>query len=149
MQQENKRPHERLLEKMKAAYAAEFHFEAVWLAYAVLEDRLSTALRLTGGAAYGNHRPMQEFGPKLGELNHRRERNPMLAECFSEELMGHLAAWKAQRDVLLQGMADDAAHVDELAERIHLLAQRGVALANLACLATRRLKKRRAAELML
>lgn len=146
MQEEKKRHYQVLMDKMKAAYAAECYFESAWLAYAILEDRLMSALRLTGGTTFGNHRPIQTLGPKIGELSNRREHNKAFAACFSAELMAQLEEWKDQRDKVVQAMADYSAPIEAVQEGVYFLAQRGMALASLVCAANHRFKKYRATE---
>ena len=41
-----KREHERLLDQLSCARSEDFHLEASWIAYAILEDRLESALKL-------------------------------------------------------------------------------------------------------
>ncbi|WP_170162300.1 hypothetical protein [Caldimonas tepidiphila] len=144
MREDRKKPYQVLLDKMKSAYAAEHYHEVTWLAYRVLEDRLGSVLRQSGGATFGNHRPIQTLGPQIGELSSRRERDPLLGEAFSAELMRQLHDWKEQRDTFAQAVAAGAPPFEQIGQDAFQLAQRGLALANLACAATRQFKRQRA-----
>lgn len=144
MQSPPKKPYQILLDKMKAAYAAGCYHETVWLAYVVLEDRLASALRMSGGTTVEGKGPIQALGPKLGELGIRRERDPLLGQHFPAQLLQQIQDWKQQREALLQAKADFSDSYLQIEKDALQLAQRGIALANLTCTATRQFKKQRA-----
>ena len=60
-----------LISRLGEAIKDEFFLEASWLAYAILEDRLVSALDETGGAVTTTGRPIRMLGPKLGEIKAR------------------------------------------------------------------------------
>ena len=144
--EEPKKDYRALMERMKTAYEANHYVEAVWLAYVVIEDRLGSALRHSGGATFGNQRPIQTLGPKLGELGTRRERDALLGSCFSAELLEQIHEWKTQREALIQSMEEYSSTFGQIQKEALHTAQRGIALANLASIAARNLKKQRRSE---
>ena len=58
-----------LIDRMNKAHDDEYYLEASWFAYTVLEDRLLSALRQSGGATYANFRPIRMLGKKIGRVS--------------------------------------------------------------------------------
>lgn len=123
---------------------ADYHLEASWIAYAILEDRLVAALLCTGGATHKNGNPVKMLGPKIDFLKKRRRKDKLLAANFSTEWLNKLAKWKDSRNKLMHAMANapvTVAQHDIAAER---LARAADPLVYDACRQVRRLKKHRA-----
>ncbi|OBX36752.1 hypothetical protein A8U91_01099 [Halomonas elongata] len=83
-----------LMGRMSQAHEQEFYLEASWFAYTVLEDRLLSALRQSGGATYANYRPIRMFGKKMQEIRQRKRSDPLLAVYFDDPLMDRIHQWK-------------------------------------------------------
>lgn len=84
--------YEALLGRMEQAHADKHYFEASWYAYAVLEDRLRSALRQSGGDTYPNHRPIKNLGKKIQIIRDRKQSDAVLAAMFDDALMDRIHA---------------------------------------------------------
>ncbi len=140
----DKRKHyEVLLDKMKSAHDQEFYLEASWISYSILEDRLHSALKQTGGDTYQNGDKIRMLGQKIEELKHRKSGDNLLAAYFKDELMVDLYNWKEIRNILMHAMADSTKTIDELRKETYLLSQNANKIVKDTCDAAALLKKHR------
>jgi hypothetical protein len=135
--------YKKLISRMDEAVNSGNDVEAAWYAYAVLEDRLRSMLRQSGGDGEkkGKGKPIRMMGPKIVELKKRSQKDSLLANCFAFDPLND---WKNDRNNLVHAMADgqhDIIEIDELASK---LAKEGVALARIYSTNARRLKANRA-----
>ncbi len=131
-----------LLNRMDAARTANRDVEASWYAYAVLEDRLRSMLRQSGGEGEkkGVGKPIRMMGPKLKELSRRAKKDALLKNCFEYD---RLNQWKNDRNTLVHAMADGRHDIEQIDGLAKSLAQEGVDLAWLYAREAQRLKKNR------
>lgn len=127
--------------RMDAAHSDKHYLEAIWYAYAVLEDRLISMLQNSGGIPTSNDgKPIRMLGPKRTELVKRAKTDKLLKGCFDNT---NIQVWAKKRNDLMHGMADGSMSilvVDELAKET---ADSGVALVREVCAAGMRLKRYR------
>lgn len=135
--------YESLIAKMKSAYDDEYYLETSWIAYAILEDRLLSALSQSGGIPKRRHKPIRMLGPKVDEIDKRRKKDKLLNAYFTDDLMSRIKDWKEQRDSLMHSMADGSESIESLNKASCLLAQRAIPLIKLVCAAARTLKNNR------
>jgi hypothetical protein len=128
---------------MKAAQEQEFYLESCWFAYTVLEDRLLSALKQSGGSNYANNRPIRMLGKKMQEIRQRKLNDPLLAAYFDDSLMDKIHQWKEARNDLTHAMADGTKTMVEVDKAAYLLSTSGAKLVNEVCSAAIRLKKNR------
>jgi hypothetical protein len=128
---------------MEAAIKAKYYLEACWVAYAILEDRVVTALLCTGGATQQNGKPVTMMGPKINFLKKRRRRDKLLAANFSTEWLNKLARWKDRRNKLMHAMAIGTVTTGRLELAAKKLAMAADPLVYDACRQVRRVKKHR------
>jgi hypothetical protein len=129
---------------MDAAYNASMYLEASWYAYSVLEDRLLSLLRSSGGVGEKSNgaggKPIRMMGPKLKELSRRAKKDKLLKENFEHD---KLDTWKASRNTLIHAMADATMPIEDIDAFAKKLAEDGRALVREYASACRRLKKHR------
>lgn len=140
--------YETFLDRMAKAEAVGMKFEAAWYAYAILEDRLLSMLRNSGGETSPNGRPIRMLGEKMVALRERASRDPLLAANFPQHdvaEMGQtvLGKWKSARNELMHGMASGELSLNEIDEMVTKVAQEGATLAHQYAAAAARLKKHR------
>lgn len=129
------------ISRMEAASATGNYLESSWYAYAVLEDRLISMLRNSGGAGVGGKgKPIKMMGPKLKELNHRTKTDALLKAYFEHD---RLDAWKHERNNLMHAMADASMSLEAIDAAAKTLAEDGSALVRDYLAACRRLKANR------
>lgn len=134
--------YEQLLQRMDLAVEAGRDVEAAWYAYAVLEDRLRSMLRQSGGEGEkkGKGKPIRTLGAKLGELNKRCAKDSLLKASFEYV---RLNKWKGDRNDLVHAMADGRHTIEDIDRLAADLANEGISLARLYAAEARRLKKHR------
>jgi hypothetical protein len=137
-----KKLYQDLVARMEAAAKAGRDVEASWFAYAVLEDRLRSMLRQSGGEGEnkGVGKPIKMMGPKIINLRRRAKKDDLLESCFEYT---RLNKWKNERNDLVHAMADGSLDIDAIDKKVAELAREGVELARLYTAAARRLKKHR------
>ncbi|UZK70061.1 hypothetical protein OKW76_03130 [Sphingomonas sp. S1-29] len=138
-----KKLYQDLVSRMEAAAADGRDVEAAWFAYAVLEDRLRSLLRQSGGEGQskGIGKPIRMMGPKLKELAKRAKKDELLKSCFEYDKLNQ---WKHDRNDLVHAMADGSQTIEQIDAAAASLASEGVVLARTYAAAARRLKKNRA-----
>lgn len=122
---------------MDEAIEHEFYLEASWITYAILEDRLLSILKESGGG----HDKIKMLGPKLGEVNKRMLNTLNMRKAFYGELLPDLDRWKDKRNMLMHTMASEAKTAAELDDDSKQLAMEGRRIARELCAACRRYKK--------
>lgn len=129
------------IKRMNAATEVAQYFEASWYAYAVLEDRLRSLLRNSGGEGVGGKgKPIRMMGPKLKELKYRAKTDQLLKANFEH---ARLNKWKDARNNLMHAMADASMTLEQIDQAAKALAEEGVLLVRELSAACRRLKKHR------
>ncbi|KJG17567.1 hypothetical protein UB37_19745 [Photobacterium iliopiscarium] len=141
---ESKREHYKdLMQRMNNAHNNKYYLEASWFAYTVLEDRLLSALRQSGGATYANFKPIKMLGKKMQEIRLRKANDQLLAVYFNDALMDKIHAWKEKRNDLTHAMADGTKTMTEIDRAAYLLSMDGKKLVKDTSNAARLLKKNR------
>jgi hypothetical protein len=135
-----------------ALYAELFHrmndankhgrwIEASWYAYSLLEDRLLSLLRSSGGEGKGGAgKPLRMVGPKLKELQYRSKKDELLRANFAHD---DIDAWKEERNNLMHAMAYGSMTIGDIDVAAERLAGDGVKLVASVAAACRRVKKHR------
>jgi hypothetical protein len=113
--------------RLKKALANQFYLEAIFIEYAILEDRLESALRHSG-----------KWNPKPGSfpsLDFKRKRIAKLAEerknpirkYFPQELTDSIEVWKNERNRVIHALMKQSLHTEDLRD----IAVRGESLIKL------------------
>lgn len=96
-----------------------FYYEAIFIEYAILEDRLASVLKYAGVLTMekaGN----QNIAKKINDIRKSKEfSSKFVRERLSFELLDSITAWKDKRNRLIHNLANipyDAAAVREVAE---------------------------------
>lgn len=132
------------MSRMDEAFQSEMHLEASWYAYAILEDRLVSLLKNSGGVGEkqggASGKPIRMMGPKLKELTRRAKRDPLLKENFEHD---KLNTWKESRNNLMHAMGDATMAIEDIDIAAKKLSEEGKHLTREYAAACRRLKKHR------
>jgi hypothetical protein len=129
---------------MDITYDSSMYLEASWYAYAVLEDRLVSLLKNSGGIGEKNGgaggKPIRMMGPKLKELTRRAKKDKLLKENFEHDKLND---WKESRNNLMHAMGDATLTISDIDIAAKQLAKDGRELVREYASAARRLKKHR------
>ncbi len=136
------------LDRMSAAQDAGMPFESAWYAYAVLEDRLVSMLRNSGGETSANGKEIRMMGNKITMLRKRAANDALLAANFPEHDVADVKAtrlwiWKDKRDTLMHSMADGNLTLGQIDAMVDEVSVEGALLAREYASAAMRLKKHR------
>lgn len=112
------------MKRLKAAMTNQFYLEAIFIEYAILEDRLESALRHSG---QWHSKPDQHtsIDRKVRLLMAQAEEKKSLAQkYFQPEMMQEILDWKNRRNPLMHSLMKQQLHTDDLSG----LAEEGLAL---------------------
>lgn len=130
-----------LFRRMIEANKGHRWIETSWYAYALLEDRLLSLLRSSGGEGKGGPgKPLRMLGPKLGELKERANKDDLLRANLAH---GEIHAWKEKRNDLMHAMAYGCMTIADIDAAAEKLAVEGAQLVSSVAAACRRMKKHR------
>lgn len=115
--------------RLKKALAYQFYLEAVFIEYAIMEDRLESVLRHSG-----------KWNPKPDQfvsINIKRKKVAKLAEekkglahkYFSVELTDSIEKWITDRNQLIHALMKQSLHTEDLSE----LAEQGQDIVKTLC----------------
>lgn len=134
-----------LLARLETALNCGFHLEASWIAYAVIEDRLLSALEKTGGIpATKKGQLLTLLGTKIAYLHGRLSSDPVLrGAILNGAVLDDVSRWTKSRNYLMHDMARDNHPWTELDARAQELARSGRDVTRNLCSAVMRLAKRK------
>ena len=104
------------MKRLKAAMANRFYLEAIFIEYAILEDRLESALRHSGK---WHQKPDQHtsIDRKVRLLMAQAEVESSLAQkYFQPEMMQEILDWKNRRNPLIHSLMKQQLHTEDLAD---------------------------------
>ena len=115
--------------RLKKAMANGFYLEAIFIEYAVLEDRLESVLRHSGS---WNPKPNEHISiyRKVRLVQKLAEQKKCLASrYYTPELTDGILVWKEDRNAVIHMLLKQHLHTEDLLS----IAERGQALAKLMC----------------
>lgn len=132
-----------LIKRMDAALESSHPLEAIWYAYALIEDRLISILNLSGGSLTQSGEPIINLGRKLKTITKRHSSDRLLETYIDTGLMQQIRTWAKDRNDLIHAMASAAKTMPEIDSLSETVAKAGTILAYTVCRHTRRLKNNR------
>lgn len=131
-----------LIKQLEETEKLGYNFESAWISYVLLEDRLLSILRSTGGDHLPNGNEIRMMGPKIGHIKTRMTTNEILREHLEvANLIPRIEDWKDKRNVLMHSMADGSMSILQIENDIAILAKDGTTLVRDFASAARRIKK--------
>lgn len=115
--------------RMKKALANQFYLEAIFIEYAIMEDRLESVLRHSG-----NWKPKPGTFPSLDFKRKKiaklaEEKKSLIRKYFSAELTDSIEVWKNERNRVIHALMKQSLHTGDL----KTIALQGEALTKLLC----------------
>lgn len=111
----NSEKHENYREQMSRltkAMKSQFYLEAVFIEYAVIEDRLTSILRYTNDFNAEKHNTIVKKLNKLESI--QRDKNGILKNYISDELISEIHEWKNNRNTIVHALLNQTVSTDEL-----------------------------------
>lgn len=129
--------------RLKKAMATQFYLEAIFIEYAVMEDRLESILRHSGAFNPKRHNRIK---PKLGRVDElRREKKSLLHRSFPVEFIEGIYQWLDARNQLIHALMKQDLHTEGL-QKIALEGQQIVKQLNSKATNYRKALERQAAK---
>lgn len=100
--------------RLNKALAHQFYLEAIFIEYALLEDRFESALRHAGVFNPKKHRTIESKIKKLEDMC--REKKGLPQRYFSEELLDKVRTWKDDRNRLIHALVKQSLHTEDLSK---------------------------------
>jgi hypothetical protein len=103
-------------ERLALALEQKFYLEAIFIEYAILEDRTASVLRHAGlWDAYMKGKKMANIGTKLTFIkNKAKVKSCSLSKYFNDDLMDQLRDWKNKRNPLIHDLLNQRLGADDL-----------------------------------
>ena len=97
-----------------------FYYEAIFIEYAILEDRLASVLKYAGVPTTKKKGGNKSIAEKIDDIRKKKEfSSKFVRDCLSFELLDSITVWKDKRNRLIHELANipyDAEAVREVAE---------------------------------
>ena len=115
-------------ERLKKALNNHFYLEAVFIEYAIMEDRLESILRYENNSIKSKN--YVSIDSKISKVNTiAREKKGLAKKYFSPEFMQSISDWKEKRNPLIHSLMKRPNSTDE----IRIIAEEGNALQKELC----------------
>lgn len=124
-----------LISRIDLAIEDKFFLEATWIAYAILEDRLVSVLRESGGDP-----SIRMLGPRINEVNSRHKKSLIMQKTFFSDMLKRLKNWKDKRNDLMHTLADESLDISAIDIESKFVAIEGRELAREFSAACKRFK---------
>ena len=129
--------------RLKKAMAAQFYLEAIFIEYAVMEDRLESILRHSGAFNPKKHNRIKPKLSCVADLG--REKKSLLHRSFSVEFIEGIYQWIDARNQLIHALMKQNLHTEDL-QKIALEGQQIVKQLNSKATNYRKALERQAAK---
>ena len=116
-----------LMSKLKKATYNEFYYEAIFIEYAIIEDRTDSLLRHANIKNITNKGYSLKLNEKLNKIKSRKEfEDKYIRKHISKEFIEDINSWKSERDKLIHALVKNEYDYDAL----KTIALHGECLAN-------------------
>ncbi len=96
--------------RLKKALLYEFYLEAIFIEYAIMEDRTEAILRYEG-----NECKSQNIGKKLNKIKTiSRDKKALPGKYFDDALVDRMMIWKDKRNTLIHALVKQQLKTEEL-----------------------------------
>lgn len=103
--------------QLKKALANEFFYEAIFIEYAIMEDRLEAALRHGGAKLINSRGNPLTISEKINKLSSNATFTvPYIRKRLSLELLESVKCWKRKRDALIHALLKQTFSAESLQE---------------------------------
>lgn len=136
--------YELLLHKNSNAIENEFYFEAIWISYCIMEDRLLSALKKCKCdktiSKKGKAEEIRMLGPKIKAIRSNKISQPLL-QLIEIQLIDNIEKWKDVRNDLMHKLATESAPLRSFDATIQKCARDGITLAKDLAASIQRINK--------
>ena len=105
------------MNRLKKAINSEFYLEAISIEYAIVEDRVTSALRHAEKFNPEKHNSLNKKLNRLKEMQRAKTgKKPLLGKYISDDLIASIDAWKSQRNTIIHALLNQSLHTEDLRE---------------------------------
>jgi len=137
--------YKKLFDRIKIALDNKFYFEAMWLAYAIIEDRLKSSLLKCGGNKFLfgkiKGKDIKMLGPKIMEIKKRQPVITNLNFAYYDDILDRINKWSKDRNKLMHALAEETKPISTFNELIKNTATNGNKIARELSSRIRKLKR--------
>lgn len=106
--------------RLNKALNYKFYLEAIFIEYAIIEDRLESALRYSNKLNLKKHNSLNSKLNKINDM--KREKKALINKYLNDEIIEQVSRWKEERNRLIHALMKQNLHTEDL-ERIALEGQ--------------------------
>ena len=115
------------MNRLKKAIDAKFYLEAVFIEYAIIEDRFDSAICHSGVINDGK---FASLNAKLNKMaNIAREKKSLACKYFNQEIFERVKLWKDERNRIIHALMKQSLTT----EKLRVLAEEGQAIVKHLC----------------
>ena len=104
------------MNRLNKAINSEFYLEAISIEYAIVEDRITSALKHAGKYNPEKHKTLNLKLNRIKEMQRAKTGKPLLRKYIDDELLSSIDAWKSQRNTLIHALLNQSLHTEDLRE---------------------------------
>ncbi|MBE6910981.1 MAG: hypothetical protein E7473_00475 [Ruminococcaceae bacterium] len=98
--------------RLKKALTNGFYLEAIFIEYAIIEDRIESILRHSGKFNSEKHNMLNKKLSKIKDM--QREQRGLINKYISVELIEQISVWKENRNRLIHALMKQLLHTEDL-----------------------------------
>lgn len=98
--------------RLKKALIYKFYLEAIFIEYAIIEDRFESVLRHSGKFNPEKHDSLNKKLNRIKEM--QREKTGLMKKHFPDELINDVCEWKEERNRLIHALMKQLLHTEDL-----------------------------------
>ena len=104
-----------LMNKLKKATDNEFYYEAIFIEYAIFEDRTESILRHAHISTVDKNGNSLNIEKKLNRINSRKEfQNDYIKKHITSDMINNILNWKNERNTLIHALVKHTFDYDKL-----------------------------------
>ena len=100
--------------RLKRSLANEFFLEAIFIEYAIIEDRTTSILRHAGVYNPEKHNKLVPKIRRIREIIKVKNRKELLKKYITDELLDDITLWKDQRNALIHDLLNQKVTKEQL-----------------------------------
>lgn len=98
--------------RLKKALNYKFYLEAIFIEYAIIEDRFESVLRHSGKFNPEKHNSLNTKLRRIKEM--QREKKGLVKKYFTDEIIDEVCEWKEERNRLIHALMKQLLHTEDL-----------------------------------
>lgn len=106
--------------RLKKAIYYKFYLEAIFIEYAIIEDRFESILKHSDKFNPKKHNTLNAKISKVREM--QREKKGLIRKYITEEMLDIVSEWKEERNCLIHALMKQSLHTEDL-EKVALKGQ--------------------------